>query len=91
MPGVGAARMPNQVLGTHEAKRLDIHLERGVTFRAKVVDSITLDPVPGVRLWHWQHPGVEGSPASRGAHGRPGTSCCSRRSCSPAPPRFSSP
>ncbi len=37
-----------------------------MTFRAKVVDSLTGDPVPGVRLWHWQHPGVEGRSAKDG-------------------------
>ena len=33
MPGVGVARLPKQVLATDEAKRLDIRLARGVTFR----------------------------------------------------------
>jgi protocatechuate 3,4-dioxygenase beta subunit len=60
VPGVGAARLARTALGADEAKRLDISLERAVTFRANVVDSLTNDPVPGVRLWHWQHPGVEG-------------------------------
>ena len=31
-----------------------------MTFRAKVVDAVTGEPVAGVRLWHWQHPGIEG-------------------------------
>ena len=60
VPGVGVARLPDTSLGADEAKRLDIRLEPGVTFRAKVVDSLTGEPVPGVRLWHWQHPGIEG-------------------------------
>ncbi len=58
--GIGGARLPDTSLGADEAKRLDVRLEPGVTFRAKVVDSLTGEPVPGVRLWHWQHPGVEG-------------------------------
>jgi protocatechuate 3,4-dioxygenase beta subunit len=60
VPGVGVARLSKTPLGTDEARRLDIALERGVTFRAEVVDSLTGDPVPGVRLWHWRHPGIEG-------------------------------
>jgi len=60
VPGVGVARLPDTSLGADEAKRLDVRLDRGVTFRAKMVDSLTRDPVPGVRLWHWQHPGIEG-------------------------------
>ncbi|MGO9920510.1 MAG: carboxypeptidase regulatory-like domain-containing protein [Isosphaeraceae bacterium] len=66
VPGVGAARLRNQVLATDEAKRLDIRLDRGVTFRAKVVDSLTHEPVSGVRLWHWQHRGVEGKSGKDG-------------------------
>jgi protocatechuate 3,4-dioxygenase beta subunit len=60
VPGVGVARLPDTPLGSDEAKRLDVVLDRGVTFRAKLVDSLTGKPVPGVRLWHWQHPGAEG-------------------------------
>ena len=51
IPGVGAARRSRTPLGADEAKSLDIALERGVTFRAEVVDSLTGDSVPGVRLW----------------------------------------
>jgi protocatechuate 3,4-dioxygenase beta subunit len=60
VPGVGAARLARTALGADEAKRLDIALKQAVTFRANVVDSLTNDPVPGARLWHWQHPGIEG-------------------------------
>ena len=60
VPGVGVARLPGTVLGTDEARRLDITLEPAVTFRAKMVDSLTSNPVPGIRLWHWQQPGVDG-------------------------------
>lgn len=66
VPGAGAARLPKQVLATDEAKRLDIRLELGVTFRAKVVDSLTHEPVAGVRLWHWQHRGIEGKSGNDG-------------------------
>src|SRR4029077_17090356 len=50
VPSVGVARLADTSLGADEAKRLDIVLEQGVTFQAKVVDSLTGDPVPGVRL-----------------------------------------
>jgi beta-lactamase regulating signal transducer with metallopeptidase domain/protocatechuate 3,4-dioxygenase beta subunit len=60
VPGVGVARRPKTSLEADEAKQLDIDLTRAVIFRAEVVDSLTGDPVPGVRLWHWQHPGIEG-------------------------------
>jgi protocatechuate 3,4-dioxygenase beta subunit len=66
VPGVGVARLPKQVLASDEAKRLDIRLEPGVAFRAKVVDSLTHEPVPGVRLWHWQHRGVQGTSGEDG-------------------------
>jgi len=66
VPGVGVARLPNQVLATDDAKRLDIRLKGGVTFRGKVVDSLTHQPISGVRLWHWQHREVEGKSGKNG-------------------------
>ncbi len=66
VPGVGVARLPGTSLQADEAKHLDIRLESGATLRAKVVDSLTGEPVPGVRLWHWQHPGVEGRSGNHG-------------------------
>ncbi|WP_422929079.1 carboxypeptidase regulatory-like domain-containing protein [Singulisphaera sp. PoT] len=60
VPGVGVARLPQTPLEVDEAKHLDIRLEPGVAFRAKLVDSLTGEPVPGVRLWHRQHNGIEG-------------------------------
>jgi beta-lactamase regulating signal transducer with metallopeptidase domain/protocatechuate 3,4-dioxygenase beta subunit len=65
-PGVGAARLPQTSLDPDESKRLDIRLQPAVAFHAKVVDSLTGAPVPGVRLWHWQHPGVEGRSGNDG-------------------------
>jgi hypothetical protein len=56
----GVARLPRTTIIVDEAKRLDIQLEAGVRFRAKTVDSERGKPVAAVRLWHWQHPGVEG-------------------------------
>jgi hypothetical protein len=60
VPGVGAARLAGTTVRNNEAKRLDISLRPAVVFRAKMVDSLTGKPVAGVRLWHWQHQGVEG-------------------------------
>jgi len=60
MPGVGVARLPGTAIGNDEAKQLDIRLQPGVNFRAKTVDAGTGRPVAGVRLSHWQHPGIEG-------------------------------
>ena len=51
---------PKIVIGPNEVKKLDIQLEPGIDFRAKIVDNVTGKPVSGVRLWHWQHPGIEG-------------------------------
>ncbi len=60
VPGAGVARLPQTALGPDEARHLDIPLTRGVVFQARTVDSETGEPVEGVRLWHWQHPGIEG-------------------------------
>lgn len=51
---------PKIRIASHEAKTLDIQLTPGVEFRARIVDGATGKPIPGVRLWHWQYPGVEG-------------------------------
>jgi hypothetical protein len=37
-----------------EAEQLDVSLEKGVSFKAKVVDSVTGKPFQGLVLWHWQ-------------------------------------
>ena len=63
---VGVSRLSNTAIEPDEAKRLDIRLVPGVTFWAKVVDTLTGKTVPNVRLWHWQHPGVEGRPNKDG-------------------------
>ena len=65
-PGVGVARLAGTSLEADEAKRLDVALVPGVAFRAKFVDSLTGKPVSGVRLWHWQQPGIEGRSDTNG-------------------------
>jgi protocatechuate 3,4-dioxygenase beta subunit len=63
---VGQATLPQRPLGPGEQIPLDIALAAGVDFRAKVVDSVTGDPVPGVRLWHYQYTDVVGRSDERG-------------------------
>src|SRR5262249_14865406 len=65
-PGVGVARLPKTPIGHGEARALDIRLQPGVIFRATTVDAQTGLPLLGVRLWHWQHKGVEGRSDERG-------------------------
>ncbi len=67
VPGTGVARLKDTVLGIDEARRLDISLQPGVTFRAKLIDSLTSKPIVGVKLWHWQHKGVEGRSGEDGS------------------------
>ena len=72
VPGVGVARLPGRRSGPTRPSTSTSPFEPGVTFRAKAVDAITGEPVPGVRLWHWQHPGIEGrSRPGRRRDGRP--------------------
>ena len=51
---------PKIAIDDNEAKHLDIQLDPGIDFRAIVLDNETGKPVPNVRLWHWQYPGIEG-------------------------------
>lgn len=59
VPGTGVFRRENVPIRANLVQKLDLPLARGVAFRARVKDSVTGEPVPGVRLWHWQHPGLE--------------------------------
>jgi len=60
-PGVGVARLPKTALDPDEVKSLDFRLDPGMTFRAKLIDSLSGEPVPDVRLRAlWNQPGVEG-------------------------------
>ena len=43
-----------------QARKLDIRLDPAVTFRAKVVDSLTGKPVAGLRLFDWRQQSVSG-------------------------------
>lgn len=59
-PGKGVSRIPPQTVFYGDQRTLNVDLQRGVNFKALVVDSVTGKPVPNVKLSHWQHPGVEG-------------------------------
>jgi beta-lactamase regulating signal transducer with metallopeptidase domain len=66
VPGAGVARRTGETIAADEAKAMDIALARGVAFRARVLDSLTNQPVAGVRLWFWQQPGIEGRSGENG-------------------------
>lgn len=53
VPGVGVARHERQTIQPGHSNDLDIRLEEGIDFRAKVVDSLTGEPVEGLRLFRW--------------------------------------
>lgn len=52
-PGVGVARNMGVTIQGGQQIALDLPLEEGVDFRGKVVDSITGEPVEGLRLFRW--------------------------------------
>jgi protocatechuate 3,4-dioxygenase beta subunit len=60
VPGVGVARL-KEVIDARQVVKRDIALEPGVTFVARFVDHATGRPVEGVKLSHWQKPGIEGT------------------------------
>ena len=61
VPGAGVARLSKEAIATDQHRTLDIRLAPGVAFVARVVDRETGKPAEGVRLWHWQRPGIEGT------------------------------
>jgi beta-lactamase regulating signal transducer with metallopeptidase domain len=65
-PGGLVARLPKLTIGPKEAIALDLPLEPGVVFIAHFVDSETNQPVAGVKLGHWEHPGVKGVSDAKG-------------------------
>ncbi|MFL5327503.1 MAG: carboxypeptidase regulatory-like domain-containing protein [Gemmataceae bacterium] len=58
-PGVGTARLNKTGIGAGQSRKYDIRLQKGVTFRAKVRDSISGKPVRGVRIFQWEHKEVD--------------------------------
>ncbi|MDQ3622936.1 MAG: carboxypeptidase regulatory-like domain-containing protein, partial [Verrucomicrobiota bacterium] len=60
------ARLPKVTIARGNAVPLDLRLEPGVIFRAKILDSQTGEGVAGVRLNRWQHRGLEGTTNAQG-------------------------
>jgi beta-lactamase regulating signal transducer with metallopeptidase domain/protocatechuate 3,4-dioxygenase beta subunit len=58
--GAGMARRSGVQLRDGEHLPLEIELKEGPKFRAVVRDSVTNEPVAGIRLWNWQRPGIDG-------------------------------
>lgn len=54
------ARLDNILVAAQESKQQDIQLSKGVQFKAKVLNSETGHPFPGLVLWNFMHPGLKG-------------------------------
>jgi RNA polymerase sigma factor (sigma-70 family) len=65
-PGVGVARLPKTGIAHGRPRALDVALQPGITFRARVVDSVAGRPAAGVHLFDWQQKGVDGRSDDRG-------------------------
>lgn len=59
-------------LAKGQQRTLKIELENGLTFRAKVIDSVTEEPIEGITLWNWRHKGIEGTSGADGLLEIPG-------------------
>jgi protocatechuate 3,4-dioxygenase beta subunit len=53
--GVGVARFDKRPIGYGKVEVLDVDLKPSITFRIKCIDAASGEPVPGVRLSHWQN------------------------------------
>ncbi len=60
-PGVGVARYEKTVVRENDHREFDLQLKAGPTFRARVIDSQTDEPVAGIRLFQWREAGIAGS------------------------------
>jgi protocatechuate 3,4-dioxygenase beta subunit len=65
-PGHGVARIEKETIAAGEQRLYNMSLEAGVTFRARVVDSVSGKPVEGIVLWNWRLPGIEGTSNAEG-------------------------
>jgi protocatechuate 3,4-dioxygenase beta subunit len=64
--GVGVARLPKTGIAHGQARAFDIQLQPGITFRARVIDSVSGKPVAGLRLFDWQQKSVDGRSDANG-------------------------
>jgi hypothetical protein len=60
-PGVGVARLPKTGIAHGQGRKYDVGLQPGITFKARVIDSLTGKPVAGLRLHDWEHKDVDGT------------------------------
>lgn len=60
VPDVGVAHLVDILVEKTEAELLDISLAEGVTFKARVIESVTGKPFEGLVLWHWHTPTLKG-------------------------------
>jgi protocatechuate 3,4-dioxygenase beta subunit len=58
--GVGVVRLPKTGIAHGQARSFDIQLQPGLTFRARVLDSLTGQPVAGLRLFNREQKDVDG-------------------------------
>jgi protocatechuate 3,4-dioxygenase beta subunit len=67
VPKAGSWRSEGRIaISDSDTPTLDITLNKGITFVAKAIDSVTGKPVAGVKLSNWQHKGVEGASGQDG-------------------------
>ena len=64
-PGVGVARFDKRPIGYNKVEKLDVDLTPGITFHIECIDVASGDPVPGVRVSHWQNKKVKGRSGAR--------------------------
>jgi beta-lactamase regulating signal transducer with metallopeptidase domain/protocatechuate 3,4-dioxygenase beta subunit len=62
----GVIRLQNVEIKKDQAKKLDMVLDNGVIFLAKVLNAETNEPVQGVTFMNWQHKDVKGVSDSNG-------------------------
>jgi protocatechuate 3,4-dioxygenase beta subunit len=65
-PGSGVVRLPKQAIATDEGRTLDLRLQPGVDFVARVVDAQDGKPIAGFVLKDWRNPSVAGTSDAEG-------------------------
>jgi RNA polymerase sigma factor (sigma-70 family) len=66
VPGVGVARPPKTGVAHGQGQTFDIALRAGVTFKARVIDSVSGKPVTGLRLFDWEQKDMTGTSDAAG-------------------------
>ncbi len=66
MSPLAVGRIHKQSIKENEARKLDIRLQESITFRARVVDSLTGKPVQGIGLSNGQSLWIKGVSDARG-------------------------